>query len=532
MSQNTPTALTETVKPIAYAYSRFSTIQQADGDSKRRQQQNAQSWAEKNGYQIQYLHDAGVSAYKGKNRTIGQFGAFIADLSAKRLGNAPVLLVENLDRISRQEIEIAQALFLEVISKGAVIVTLHNSKRYERGMGLVDIITALVEMDVAHQHSAKLSMRVKEAVETRKKIGGIIHNRASSPSWLKLDAKRTQFQPDPERVRIVQRMFALAAKGMGSEAIARTLNNEAEPTWAHRKSRYPVWRGSMIASVVHGRSVLGEFEGRAGYFGPGVIPVEAWNAVNNKTRREAQGRGKGIIKESNLLCGLIKSGVDGSAMILRQSGVKSRKTGQYNWHNYLVSNLTIAGKSKHRVKYKIVESRILSLIRDLDPRMLSRAREGAHSDTSDRVADSERLVESIDKIIRKLTVLIVTDPNPSPSLVDQLKEHEAKLKIATEKLSTEKISAAKIVSVPTIPDDLSKPETRRAVRAEIAQWCQSIEVRAGVLIVWFSERHGIAVGLDDEAMVYAYDLDNEMEDRTENLIDAPEIPDLSLLEAK
>ena len=503
------TPVTTVIKPVAYAYSRFSTMQQAAGNSKQRQQNFAANWPDASNYEIKYLHDAGVSAYTGKNRTIGQFGVYLAMLRSGRLGPKPVLLVENLDRISREELETAQSLFLEIIGLGATIITLHNGKRYARGMALVDIITALVEMDVAHQHSSKLSMRVKNAIDRRKALGGIIHNRASAPSWLALDPKRTIFVPIAKRVDIVKKIFDLALKGMGPVAIARFLNSTNEAVWSRRKNRPVGWRAQAVDNILHGRTVLGEFEGREGYFGPGVISVDVWNAVNSTVRRKAQGRGNGVIRESNIFCGLLVSGIDGSNMIMRQSGVKNKVTGLYGWNVYLVSNLTIVGKSSHRVRYDLVESRVLWLVRNLDPVMLTRARHGAQCDTRDKVAESQQQVDTITKIINKVNKLIMyTDKKPQ-TLVQQLLVLEDELEVANQNLSAAKTEAAKVVSVPVLPDDMSLPETRRAVRAEISQWCQKIEVRKDCLIVWFSTRHGIAVSLGKEPVASPYDRDNE-----------------------
>lgn len=489
-------------KPIAYAYSRFSSAQQAEGDSKRRQDSLIKSWPDAEKHEIRYLHDPGISAYSGKNRTIGQFGVFLASLRSGVLGPRPVLLVENLDRISREELETAQSLFLEIVGLGAVIITLHNGKRYAKGMGLVDIITALVEMDVAHQHSAKLSMRVRAAVAARKQSGGIVHNRASSPAWLRLDPKRTKFEPIPERVAVVCRMFDLAAKGMGPAAIARVLNTEQVPTWAPRKWRASAWRepaawrDTAVASILFGRAVLGEFEGRAGYFGEPVVPVELWKQVNDRTRKEAQGRGKGVVTEANLLCGLVVSGLDGSKMILRKSGVRDRKTGEYVWHAYLVSNETIAGRGSHRVKYRPVEERLLWLFTHLEPDVLSRARSGVRDDTQDRLQAALRQVEDSARQVTKYRRLIENDPDPSPTMVADLKRHETAHREAETALTGLKLQTAKACAVPTVKADLSKPEHRRAMRAEIAQWCARIEILSRDMVVWFSETSGLRVNLE------------------------------------
>lgn len=512
-------------KPIAYAYSRFSSAQQADGDSKRRQESLFRSWPDADKHEIRYLHDPGISAYSGKNRTIGQFGRFLIQLRGGELGAKPVLLVENLDRISREELETAQSLFLEIVGLGATIVTLHNGKRYARGMGLVDIITALVEMDVAHQHSAKLSMRVKAAVDARKKSGAIVHNRSQSPTWLRLNAARTQFEPIPERVALVQRMFELAAKGTGAKAIAKLFNIEGLPSWSSRKSSIRAWRGTMIAKVIYGRSVLGEFEGRVGYFGAGVIDPELWAKVNDRTRKEAQGRGKGIIREDNLLCGLAVSGLDKSRMILRKSGFKSRKTDEYVWHSYLVSNETESGRSAHRVKYAALESRLLWLFGNLDPQMMARAKAGVRDDTQDRLAAAVKHVEDTTRQIAKYRRLIENDPDPSPTLISELKRHEVALKAAEAGVEPLRLQSAKASAMPAVSVDLSKPENRRAMRAEIAQWCKHIEVFHDDFTVWFTDTHGLRVNINGEPEIQAIDMQNIIAEAMESAFD--DCPDVT-----
>ena len=117
-----------TEKPLAHIYVRHSTKAQASGDSHRRQMQRAREWAEKNGHQLKEIYDSGVSGFTGANRTLGQLGRFVESLKAGELGASPVLLVEAFDRLSREDLNTAQGLFLSLLNSGATVVTLVNGK--------------------------------------------------------------------------------------------------------------------------------------------------------------------------------------------------------------------------------------------------------------------------------------------------------------------------------------------------------------------------------------------------------------------
>ena len=467
------------------------------------------TWAEAADYEIRTLHDAGISAYAGRNRTIGQFGQFLSALRSGELGAGPVLLVENLDRISREELEAAQGLFLEIVGRGATIITLHNGKRYAKGMGLVDIITALVEMDVAHQHSAKLSMRVKAAWDARKRSGAIIHNRSQAPNWLRLNAERTHFEPIPERVELVRRMFDLAALGMGPQAIAGVLNRERMPSWSDRESEINAWRGTMIAKVIYRRSVLGEFDGRAGYFGPAIVDPMLWAKVNSRQRREAQGRGKGIITEGNLLRGLVVSGLDGSKMILQKSGIRSRKTKKYIWHSYLVSNETISGRGSHWSKYELLEARLLWLLSVVDMPFRERSQSEASREPQVRLKEILRKLEDVAFHISECRGLYETGSLSCAGMAGGYACREIVRKIlpgATEIAAMAEAKAEVCVRTSSQLLDLGSPDNRRAIRASIAQWCRHIELWENEFVIWFSETCGLRVNLHGDPVVRLHEV--------------------------
>lgn len=90
----------------AYSYVRFSSPEQLKGDSLRRQLSLSAGYAKRHGFVVDEslkLQDLGVSAYKGKHLQRGALGGFLKAIENGQVLAGSVLLVEALDRISRQE---------------------------------------------------------------------------------------------------------------------------------------------------------------------------------------------------------------------------------------------------------------------------------------------------------------------------------------------------------------------------------------------------------------------------------------------
>jgi DNA invertase Pin-like site-specific DNA recombinase len=84
---------------------RFSTLEQGKGDSLNRQTTMAREWSERHGVPLDTeldLTDKGVSAYGGANAETGALGAFLDTVKAGAIPRGSWLLVESLDRISRE----------------------------------------------------------------------------------------------------------------------------------------------------------------------------------------------------------------------------------------------------------------------------------------------------------------------------------------------------------------------------------------------------------------------------------------------
>ena len=105
---------------VAYSYIRMSSGQQIKGDSLRRQLEMSRAWADANSITLdESLRDIGVSAWKGKNRREGALGRFLEMVERGQIRRGSYLLVESLDRLSRDQVLEALSLFLEIIPSRA-----------------------------------------------------------------------------------------------------------------------------------------------------------------------------------------------------------------------------------------------------------------------------------------------------------------------------------------------------------------------------------------------------------------------------
>jgi DNA invertase Pin-like site-specific DNA recombinase len=153
-------------QPRAYSYVRMSTPEQLKGHSKQRQLESSAAYAKAHGLDLVEggLEDLGVSAFKGDNVSTGALGGFLDAVEKRLVPAGSYLLVESLDRISRQEIVEALTLFLRIIKAGINLATLQDSRVYRADqVDFQDLIISLTIMSRAHEESQLKSQRVGAA---------------------------------------------------------------------------------------------------------------------------------------------------------------------------------------------------------------------------------------------------------------------------------------------------------------------------------------------------------------------------------
>src|ERR1035437_3831408 len=156
----------------AYSYVRFSSAKQSSGDSLRRQTKAAEAYCLRAELQLDTSLsplDLGISAHHGKNQSEGALGAFLSAVKTGKVAKGSTLVVESLDRLSRQEVPEALELFLSIIRAGIVIVTLSPEQRFEKAtLNMTSLIISISQMSRAFEESALKSSRLKASWLSRR----------------------------------------------------------------------------------------------------------------------------------------------------------------------------------------------------------------------------------------------------------------------------------------------------------------------------------------------------------------------------
>jgi DNA invertase Pin-like site-specific DNA recombinase len=220
-------------RPKAYSYVRFSTPEQERGDSFRRQTALATEWALRNGVDLDdsSYQDLGVSAYSGDNAETGMLGEFREAVRIGVVEQGSYLLIEGLDRLSRDKPRKAVRLLEDICESGIHVVTLADGKVYSTDALDNDPMAFMWAFMVAiraNEESATKSRRVREAWGRKKEAAATDKKPMTKrlPAWLTLSEDRTTIGTIPERVDVIRRIFREALKGTGQHRIAWMLNQE------------------------------------------------------------------------------------------------------------------------------------------------------------------------------------------------------------------------------------------------------------------------------------------------------------------
>jgi len=257
--------------PRAYSYIRFSTPEQAKGHSLQRQTEAAQTWAAANGVELDNeltFEDKGVSGFHGANRETGALGVFLDRVRDGTIPPGSWLLVENLDRISRQVARKAVRAIEDIVEAGVSVVDMSDGGR-EYNAAALDADPVLFLMMVlrfirANEESATKGVRVAKAHAARRQKFAGQEKLAKPytrklPAWIMWDESTASYVLIEERVKLLRWMFEMADGGMGVHSIAAHLNETKEDTWGAGGWKAAYWHRSYIRKLLTNKAAIGIF---------------------------------------------------------------------------------------------------------------------------------------------------------------------------------------------------------------------------------------------------------------------------------
>lgn len=122
-----PTTKTdENMQARVISYTRFSTLAQAKGQSLRRQEEKAENWAAARGLKLDEnlrLRDLGVSAWSGANVETGALSMLREMAKGRQIEPGTILVIEAMDRLTRQGLDEALPLFIDLLKSGIELVS-------------------------------------------------------------------------------------------------------------------------------------------------------------------------------------------------------------------------------------------------------------------------------------------------------------------------------------------------------------------------------------------------------------------------
>jgi DNA invertase Pin-like site-specific DNA recombinase len=319
--------------PKAYSYLRMSTDVQLKGHSKQRQLEESKRYAKAHGLELAdeaQLEDVGISAFKGANVNEGALGQFLDAVKSGKVPTGSYLLVESLDRLSRQEILPSLTLLLTIIAAGIKLVTLQDERVYDQRSRADDLIISLTIMSRAHEESQLKSQRVGAAWANKRANARQRKLTKWCPAWLRLSADRREYQVISERAAVVRSIFDDTVAGIGGLAITKRLNARKMPMMGKTG-----WHPSYIAKILTNRAVIGEFQphklSAAGKRKPEGPPIKNYfpqiidkalfyRAQKARSERRNTGRGRKGTYVTNLFSGVAKCAYCRRPMIFENKG--------------------------------------------------------------------------------------------------------------------------------------------------------------------------------------------------------------------
>lgn len=448
------------MKRLLVSYIRWSTKEQGAGDSLNRQQSLIDSYYSKH-QDIFYMSqehryiDEGRSGFKQANKDASaDYTRLLNNIASGSIPKGSLLICENLDRISRADIDTAIDDVKSLIRSGVDVLTLSDNELYDSKSlrDPIKLIKQILISERAHSESLLKQERISAAWKAKheKAISeGVILTKAT-PGWISSDKTTNTFSLIPEKAEIVRDIFNMRLSGVSMFSIAKRLNDKNTPPINDRQARISKtfkpgngnWSGVSVKHVLTSRSVLGHLPATnkrpeiPNYYPP-VIDLQTFNAVQTLISEGGKGRSpenKDWI-HTNIFKGLLTCAC---GLSLKVTGIRGNYQGIYRCHG------AVDGRCNHgTVSRKLLDTALCS-------RLLSQlTRIYNDSDDKQLINSLESSLEAVERELTILTETLLQLPN-----ITQIRDKLAEKQIEKNKLK-QSLDEIKARLSTVTPEDMS-----------------------------------------------------------------------------
>jgi DNA invertase Pin-like site-specific DNA recombinase len=381
------------------------------------------------------MQDIG-SGYHGKNLTNGALGLFLEKLEAGDIPTPCALVIEALDRLTRQKPMRSMRLLWDIVESGVEVHTTTKDRVYTAGMSMSDMMDSMIDLFTAHKESEKKSERHLANWEEKRANANKKIMTKTCPCWLQPKADKTGFEVNQERANIIRAIFEMTARGVGKTKIVDDLNNKGIKPF----SKATRWHASYVQKLMDNRNVLGHLATTKRVDGvpvpgpviknyyPSIITEDVWNnAHESRAARTPQYNRYGTTIPQDMIKGLLF--INGLPARWRNAG--KRWGEQSNWSISYRTFDPITDKRVSSVNRTSIELQLLCEVLELDPAKLIPAptadpKNGLIDDLKNQIEDTQA---AIDRMVDALASGIA-----SAAITKKIAEKEKSLERAKGKL--------------------------------------------------------------------------------------------------
>jgi DNA invertase Pin-like site-specific DNA recombinase len=369
-----------------------------------------------------------------------------------RIPRGSYLVIESLDRLTREHVRAALMLCLGLIEAGVRIVQLSPTEQvYDERADEMSLMLMIVELSRGHRESKRKSDVIGPAWAEKKeaarngqpqpggrgrRVAGMRLLTHMLPFWV--EEKGGELALIPGRAAAVKRIFELCAAGYGLTLTCRRLREEGMPPFGPSVR----WRRAYVGVILRDRRALGEHQPRRpdgepdgepipGYF-PAVVSQQEWDICRAAADVRANKPGR-VGDHVCLFQGLLKDARSGAGYY---SAYRRHDHARSTAYRILVNNDVRDGAHHMTFPEAVFEAAVLGLLREVDPSAVT-GRETAADEVLTLSAELARVEATL-----ALVVADLDEHGDSPALYKRLRAKEAEKRALAAKLAEARQRAA------------------------------------------------------------------------------------------